>query len=206
MAIYIRPMVRQDIPAVTEIDREAFPTQWPPVDYAYEFKNQMSHYLVACDSAISLEVVPASPSGFFAWLRRIFKKNPPPPQPTTTHYIAGFVGFWIMAGESHITSVAVRRNYRRRGIGQMLMIAAIERSIALAAEFVTLEVRLSNTGAQSLYYKLGFAHVGERKKYYLDRNPDGDTREDALIMTTQDIRSAEFQDFLHRLKSIAIKR
>ncbi len=43
LSYYVRPMTRQDLEDVTEIDREAFPTQWPPADYAYEFKNQMAH-------------------------------------------------------------------------------------------------------------------------------------------------------------------
>jgi [ribosomal protein S18]-alanine N-acetyltransferase len=84
----------------------------------------------------------------------------------------------------------------------MLLITAMEQSIELKAEFVTLEVRVSNTGAQALYTKLGFAHVGERRKYYLDRGPNGDTREDALIMTTKDIKSTEFQAQLRRSKEL----
>ena len=201
MSFYMRAMTRQDLADVTEIDREAFPMQWPPADYGYEFKNHMAHYMVACDSDIAIEPKPEKAGGLTGWFRRLFgtsassvEKDQP------NHYIAGFVGFWIMAGESHITSIAVRQKYRRRGIGEMLLIAAIEQSIGLKAEFVTLEVRVSNTGAQALYSKLGFEHVGERRKYYLDRGPNGDTREDAMIMTTKDIRSTEFQNHLRQVK------
>jgi ribosomal-protein-alanine N-acetyltransferase len=84
----------------------------------------------------------------------------------------------------------------------MLLIAAIDQGIALRADFATLEVRVSNTGAQALYSKHGFEHAGERRKYYLDRGPDGDTREDALIMTTPSIKSTEFQNRLHQLKAL----
>jgi [ribosomal protein S18]-alanine N-acetyltransferase len=201
LAFYIRAMTRQDLSDVTEIDREAFPMQWPPADYGYEFKNHMAHYMVSCDSDIVIESEPEKPGKLKNWFRGLFSQpksviaNIPP-----HHYIAGFIGFWIMAGESHITSIAVRQKYRRKGIGEMMLIKAIEQSIELKAEFVTLEVRASNTGAQALYKKLGFEHVGERRKYYLDRGPNGDTREDALIMTTKDIRTAEFQNQLQQLK------
>lgn len=200
MSIYVRPMTRQDLPAVTEIDREAFPTQWPAADYAYEFKNHMAHYFVACDSSVTVDVPPPKSGGFASWLRRLFRRDQVPIEKVTNHYIVGFVGFWIMAGESHITSIAVRLSYRRRGIGEKLLIAAIEQSVELKADFVTLEVRVSNTSAQALYYKLGFEHVGERKKYYLDRGTGGDTREDALIMTTKDIKTTEYQSQLQRVK------
>jgi ribosomal-protein-alanine N-acetyltransferase len=196
-------MTRQDLADVTEIDKEAFPTQWPPADYSYEFKNHMAHYLVACDSDIAIDTRLEKRDGLTDWFRRLFGHQPSPNdniQPG--HYIVGFIGYWIMAGESHITSIAVRQKYRRKGIGEMLLIAAIEQSIDLRAEFVTLEVRISNTGAQSLYTKLGFEHVGERRKYYLDRGPNGDTREDAWIMTTKDIRSNEFQIQLRRIKEL----
>jgi [ribosomal protein S18]-alanine N-acetyltransferase len=200
-------MTRQDLADVTEIDKEAFPTQWPPADYSYEFKNHMAHYMVACDSDIAIDTKLEKPGGLTDWFRRLFGHQPSPNDNIQRcHYIVGFIGYWIMAGESHITSIAVRQKYRRKGIGEMLLIASIEQSIDLKAEFVTLEVRVSNTGAQALYSKLGFEHVGERRKYYLDRGPNGDTREDAWIMTTKDIRSNEFQTQLRRLKELhAIK-
>jgi [ribosomal protein S18]-alanine N-acetyltransferase len=203
LSFYIRDMTRQDLADVTEIDREAFSTQWPPADYSYEFKNQMAHYMVACDSSIRVEIKSSAPGGFKAWLGQLFgRSKSPPEQVQTKHYIVGFLGFWIMAGEAHITSIAVRQKYRRHGIGEMLLIAAIDQAIALHADFATLEVRVSNTGAQALYLKHGFEHVGERKRYYLDRGPDGETREDALIMTTKDIKSLDFQNRLHRLKQL----
>ncbi len=203
LSLYIRAMTRQDLADVTEIDKEAFPTQWPPADYSYEFKNHMAHYLVACDSDIVVETRPEKSGSLTDWFKRLFDHPPTSKQyPQPGHYIVGFVGFWIMAGESHITSIAVRQKYRRKGIGETLLIASIEQSIDLKAEFVTLEVRVSNTGAQALYAKLGFEHVGERRKYYLDRGPNGDTREDAWIMTTKDIRLNEFQTQLRRLKEL----
>ncbi|MFC2060260.1 hypothetical protein ACFLTZ_04095 [Chloroflexota bacterium] len=52
MPIYARLMQREDIAQVIEIDREAFPTQWPPPNYQRELQNQLAHYIVACDNEI----------------------------------------------------------------------------------------------------------------------------------------------------------
>ena len=204
MSYYIRPVTRQDLDDVTEIDREAFPTQWPPSDYGYEFKNQMAHYIVACDSGQTVETRPVKTSSgkFRAWLSRLFGGSgpSPPSAPPDRHYIVGFAGFWVMAGEAHITSIAVREKYRRRSIGELLLAAVIDEALKLSADVVTLEVRVSNTAAQNLYLKYGFKRVGERRKYYLDRGPTGETREDAFIMTTDTIRSEEYQALFQRLK------
>jgi len=43
-------MSQEDVPQVTEIDREAFPTLWPPANYQRELKNGLAHYIVACDA------------------------------------------------------------------------------------------------------------------------------------------------------------
>jgi len=200
LSYYIRTMTKEDLPEVTEIDREAFPTQWPPADYGYEFKNRMAHYVVACDSGASV-APPEKKESLGAWLSRVLGRKVPQDGPSVDrHYIVGFAGFWVMAGEAHVTSIAVREKYRRRGIGELLLVAVTELAIGLKADFVTLEVRASNSPAQSLYTKYGFNRVGERKAYYLDRRPSGDSREDAVIMTTDNIQSRDFQDKLQRLK------
>ena len=203
-------MTRQDLEAVTEIDREAFPTQWPPADYGYEFKNQMSHYVVACDSGTIVPPQPAKAreSKLWAWLGGVFRRNSsaPEPPPSPCHYIVGFAGFWVMAGEAHITSIAVREECRRKGIGELLLAGVLDLALDLNADVVTLEVRVSNTGAQSLYRKYGFDHVGERRRYYLDRGPTGDTREDALIMTTESLKSEGYRRRLEQLREARASR
>ena len=64
----------------------------------------------------------------------------------------------------------------------------------LHAVVMTLEVRASNTAAQSLYAKYGFQKVGVRNGYYLDN------REDAVIMTTESITSAKFREHIRQLR------
>ena len=104
------------------------------------------------------------------------------------------ISFWVMADEAHITSIAVREAYRRQGLGELLVIPVIDLARELKARIVTLEVRASNTGAQNLYAKYGFTQVGVRRGYYID------DREDALVMSTQDITLATFQAHLEQLK------
>ncbi|HZJ58157.1 MAG TPA: ribosomal protein S18-alanine N-acetyltransferase [Clostridia bacterium] len=90
--------------------------------------------------------------------------------------VKGYGGMWVILDEAHITNVAVHPHYRGIGIGEAIMRGLIDTAANLKLGSMTLEVRVSNTIAQNLYKKLGFAGVGIRKGYYTD---DG---EDALIM------------------------
>ena len=203
MACCVRLMYRGDIAQVTEIDREAFPGLWPPVNYERELKNKLAHYIVAYDGEggfdepeVEAPLVEKSP-GLAARIGHLFNCdrffNHEAPE-SGKQYIAGFSGLWIMAGEAHITSIAVREPHRRQGIGELLLISVIDLARELNARIVTLEVRVSNTIAQSLYYKYGFAQAGLRRNYYID------DKEDAVIMSTEGITSAPFQANLRQLK------
>jgi ribosomal-protein-alanine N-acetyltransferase len=155
-------MGQEDVSQVSEIDREAFPTLWPPANYQRELKNGLAHYIVACDEG--------------------------------KHHIMGFAGLWMLVGEAHITNIAVREKHRRQGIGEALLIAIIELAIELGAHLITLEVRASNTEVQKLYAKYGFVRVGLRRGYYTDN------REDAVLMTIEDVKSNEVREKLEQLK------
>jgi ribosomal-protein-alanine N-acetyltransferase len=109
-------------------------------------------------------------------------------------YIYGLAGFWLLAGEAHIVNLAVREQYCRRGIGKLLLANLIELALEKGASLITLEVRVSNIAAQNLYRKYGFDIKGIRPGYYLDN------REDAVIMTAEDIDSAPFREKLNRLR------
>ena len=205
----MRLMRREDIAQVSDIDREAFPTLWPPANYHRELQNRLAHYIVACDEEKTVdepEVKPPPEKSFsrlISQVRQLFNHdrffaNEPPP--SGKEYIAGFVGFWIMAGEAHITNIAVRVLYRRQGIGELLLISAIDKATELNAHIITLEVRASNTPAQSLYQKCGFTQVGLRRGYY------SDNKEDGILMSTENIISAQFQAYLNQLKQTHSKR
>lgn len=90
--------------------------------------------------------------------------------------LAGYIGSQSVLGESDVMNVAVSPDYRRQGIGEALVLALVEELKKHGNHCLSLEVRLSNAPARSLYEKLGFAEVGRRPNYY--RNP----KEDALIL------------------------
>ena len=90
--------------------------------------------------------------------------------------LAGYIGSQSVLGESDVMNIAVSPDYRRQGIGEKLVLALVEELKKLGNHCLSLEVRLSNTPARTLYEKLGFLEVGRRPNYY--RNP----KEDALIL------------------------
>ena len=90
--------------------------------------------------------------------------------------VAGFCAFWLVFDEIHINNVAVRPQFRGRGIGTALMRHVLSEGARLGARRATLEVRSSNADARRLYERLGFYVAATRRNYYT--NPV----EDALIL------------------------
>jgi len=90
--------------------------------------------------------------------------------------VIGYMGLWIIMGEAHITNIAIWPGSRGKGWGEYLLRGVMNKMFAAGVRYLTLEVRVSNTTAQSLYSKLGFKTAGMRRKYY------SDNQEDALIM------------------------
>lgn len=105
--------------------------------------------------------------------------------------LLGYGGFLLVEDDAHVTTLAVGEPARGRRLGTHLMIALVAAALARGARHLTLEVRVSNTAAQALYRRFGFAPVGLRKNYY--RN------EDAMVMWATDIDQPDFQD---RMQSI----
>ena len=90
--------------------------------------------------------------------------------------VAGYAGTWLVINEAHVTNVAVSSVYRRQGIGLLLMESLMKLARDNCMESMTLEVRVSNEAARTLYGRLGFVEAGLRKNYYTE------TKEDALIL------------------------
>jgi ribosomal-protein-alanine N-acetyltransferase len=105
-----------------------------------------------------------------------------------------------MYDEAHISTIAVRAGYRRQGLGELLLVALLEEARRLDALRATLEVRVSNVAAQALYAKYGFEQAGRRKAYY------NDNREDALILTTPDFASFDYQDLVENRRRDLLRR
>jgi ribosomal-protein-alanine N-acetyltransferase len=108
--------------------------------------------------------------------------------------IVGYAGLWLMVDEAHITTFAVLPEHRRRRIGERLLQRLFDIAEEMGAEWLTLEVRVSNIGAQRLYEKYGFRRAGVRRRYYSDNN------EDALIMWTDRIKDRGVREMLAKLK------
>ena len=87
--------------------------------------------------------------------------------------IAGYIGVQEICGEAYITNVAVFENYRKQGIGRALLKAACKGAEIRKCEFITLEVRESNSSAIALYESEGFEVAGVRKNFYSDPTENG---------------------------------
>ena len=107
--------------------------------------------------------------------------------------VVGYGGLIGYGEEAHITNIAVDPNQQRHRIGTRLLHDLIVASVDMGAEAVSLEVRVTNWGAQRLYGRFGFRPVGVRKNYYQEIN------EDALIMWLDGIRESEFRAKLREL-------
>ncbi|HOX28170.1 MAG TPA: ribosomal protein S18-alanine N-acetyltransferase [bacterium] len=86
--------------------------------------------------------------------------------------IVGYAGFWLIAGESHITNIAVDYGFRRRKVAEQLLVFIIEQALANRCESMFLEVRRYNLPAQRLYTRYRFIPIRVREAYYRDNNED----------------------------------
>lgn len=118
--------------------------------------------------------------------------------------LVGYAGCWQVLDEAHITTIAVEPNLKRKKIGEALLNKILQECYKNEVKYITLEVRVSNTAAISLYEKYGFKSLGTRKAYYQNNN------EDALIMWTENIFWDKFkllyQENIEKLKDyISVK-
>lgn len=193
-----------DLPRVVEIERLAYSAPWPPSAYRKELQeNQYAHYIVVRDTWASVARLAAGPSE--PQPRRHFPLpflTPRTSQPLNPSLatIVGFAGLWLMVDEAHITTIAMHPGFRGQGLGELLLCSLVGIAYEIHARNVTLEVRVSNEIAKSLYRKYGFAEVGIRRRYYSDNH------EDAAIMTTDDISSLAYRDHYARLREALLQR
>lgn len=101
--------------------------------------------------------------------------------------VVGYGGLICYGEEAHITNVAVDPMHQGHGIATRLLAELIPQAIELGARAVSLEVRVTNWGAQRIYARFGFRPVGIRRNYYQE------VSEDALIMWTDDVRTAAYR-------------
>ena len=156
----IRLMEPGDIPTVSAIEGQSFPTPWPPSSYIYELShNTRSFFYVLLRPEEGPR--PEPEAGWRRWLQDAvgLRRN---------SRVIGYTGFRLRPAEVHLSTIAVHPAWRGKGLGELLLITTIERALDLGAQTISLEVRASNRVAQNLYRKFGFRFTGVHQTYYQD--------------------------------------
>ncbi|MBF2064278.1 MAG: ribosomal protein S18-alanine N-acetyltransferase [Calothrix sp. C42_A2020_038] len=120
--------------------------------------------------------------------------------PPCHNELLGMGCFWSILEEAHITILAVHPLYQNQGLGQALLFSLLKKAFESGLERATLEVRVSNVSAISLYQKFGFKTAGKRRRYYKDND------EDALVLWLSDIQQPKFADYLDTWLHIITQR
>ena len=205
MPYAVRLAREEDISQLAEIEKEAFPSNWPATPFRRDLSRESISVLVvgqppddedfSPDASPAPADAPEQPRGLFGFLARIFRgQDHRQANRGPAEFIAGYVATSYMTDEAHVTGIAVRGSHRGKGLGELLLMSSIELAMRRNSRVVTLEVRVSNHVAQSLYNKYGFNQAGLRKGYYTDNH------EDAYIMTTAPISSPEYSEKFRTLE------
>ena len=109
--------------------------------------------------------------------------------------VVGYAGLMMTLDDGHVTTIAVDPRWHRHKIGTRLLAVLAREAIARHAVSLTLEVRMSNLGAQELYRQFGFQPVGVRKNYYQEVN------EDALVMWAHEVDQPEYAALLDAIEA-----
>jgi ribosomal-protein-alanine N-acetyltransferase len=110
--------------------------------------------------------------------------------------LVGYAGLMMTLDEAHVTTIAVEPRHHRSKVGTRLLLVLVREAVARGATAITLEVRMSNVGAQDLYRRFGFGPVGVRKNYYQEVN------EDALVMWAHDVDQPEYAELLASIERV----
>src|SRR5687767_9725316 len=187
-------MTQDDVPEVSRVERRCFANPWPASAYRRELQNPAQNFYVVLREIFAgsqaSQGLDSSPSGTNLAERQT---SPRPSVPRRSllpigrgrqqdgngrdhSSIIGFAGMWLAFDEAHVTTIGVDPPHRGLGLGELLLLCMFDEAVERGANWLTLEVRVTNAAAQALYRKYGFTAHGTRKRYYSDNN------EDALIM------------------------
>ena len=214
LPVSVRRLQAKDIDQVVAIEKEAFSPLWVSSSFKRDLNNKRASYLVACfDEDVSpeeilAEIEPHESIGTVTptlWSRVLGRMGLSSNAETESEEkeafdIAGYVSVWYQGDEAHITEIAVKESLRSRGIGELLLIGALEAAIEYGSKVMTLEARVSNFIAHRMYQKYNFKSVGIRKAYY------SDNREDAVIMTTSPIDTDEYHKLFSNRQTTYLNR
>lgn len=132
----IRKMTLEDVREVVSIEKQCFSLPWSEKSFEDSISRNDTIFLVCEDTSNGLP------------------------------YITGYIGMYLSFDEASITNVAVAPEFRKKGCGEQLVIAAKKTAKEANAERIILEVRVSNVPAISLYKRNGFEELGIRKQFY----------------------------------------
>ncbi len=187
-------MTQEDVPDVSRVERRCFANPWPASAYRRELQNPaQNYYVVLRETQAGVQAGSDSDGGSASAEAGADEASPPRPVPRRSLLpigrgrqqdgngreqpsIIGFAGMWFAFDEAHVTTIGVDPPHQGLGLGELLLLCMFDEAVEREANWLTLEVRVSNAGAQALYRKYGFTAHGTRKRYYSDNN------EDALIM------------------------
>ena len=139
-------MGEEDLSRVLEIERASFPDPWSHQSFLHEIQGNP------------------------------FAINTVVRDTASSERVIGYSCLWALEGELQINNIAIDPEHRRKGLGRLLLRAALEEGTRRGCRLALLQVRPSNQAALSLYRSLGFLVAGRRRRYY------GRSGEDALVM------------------------
>jgi ribosomal-protein-alanine N-acetyltransferase len=189
MRYILRPMEPDDVPVVAAIDRLSFPTPWPASAFRHELQRKRAHYYALLRS--DEDEATSSGRGWARWARRFFDAE-------RGSRTVGYVGFRLQGSGGHITTIAVHPEFRGRGLGDLLLLAALDKMQARGVDVVTLEMRPSNGIAYQLYRKYGFEVKRREFGYYRDG-------EDAWVMAVE-VEDVPYRDRLSERRQALERR
>ncbi len=180
LPVSVTPLRLDDLDDLMPIEQASFALPWSRSAYYHEFtKNTYGHYL-AVHPALEIQ-------------HEVERVASLPP-------LLAYGGFWRLDDEAHICTLATHPHYRKRGLGEWLLLHLLDLAQAMGMNTATLEVRASNRVAQRLYQRTGFQQVGVRRRYYSNNH------EDALIMTTPPLALPEMQALLAQRREVVFAR
>ncbi|HEU4488164.1 MAG TPA: ribosomal protein S18-alanine N-acetyltransferase [Actinomycetota bacterium] len=109
--------------------------------------------------------------------------------------VVGYAGMMFAGSEAHVTNIAVDPAHHGRKVGTRLLLALVTEALARGASQLSLEVRVTNSAAQSMYEKFGFEITGVRKGYYIETN------EDAYVMVVASPLSTDYRERLQGIRT-----
>ena len=169
MCLKLRYMRVSDIDAVRAIDKVCFDPSWSSDSYSFEIRqSKVSHMVVLEDGAAT-----AAETRDDGWLRRLggwLLHGADERENGAT--ILGYGGLWQVESEAHISTIATHPAHRGRGYGEVLLAGMLRKALRLKADYLVLEVRVSNAIALNLYQKYGFSRVGRKRNYYTSDKED----------------------------------